>query len=31
MIFIQKENKAFTQALLFINITRSSGLDVATC
>ena len=31
MIFIQKENKAFTQALLFISITRSSGLEVVIC
>ena len=31
MISIKRANEASTQALLFISITRSSGLDVVIC
>ena len=31
MISIKRANKASTQALLLISITRSSGLKVVTC
>ena len=31
MISIKRANEAFTQPLLFISITRSSGLDVVIC